>query len=348
MCHFAPPRRARRSGFTLVELLVVIGIIATLVGLLLPAVQAARESGRRNTCINNLSQLGKAVISFDGQKQFIPGWRNPHPNNSVSNAGDTVAKGAVSWPVLILPNLERKDAYALWTSATASTGALPTGVQPPAMAILKCPSSPADDDNLPSLAYAGNVGICALSSGKQSKNDGVMMDTLGGSYSAARNSIDFVSSGDGATMTLLFAEKNGSQFSPQAYYDVSPRSITNLSSSSFGPNGTSWSSSLGQMLTPVPGFGVLTNTITEPVLNNKTLGANDGYYGRPSSSHSGVVVVGFCDGRVIAMSDAIDGQLYGQLVTPNSQGGNGVMAFTYSGGSKSFTSVKPPSEADFQ
>jgi len=104
------PGRSQSSataGFTLVELLVVIAIIATLIGLLLPAVQSAREAGRRTQCMGNMKQIALAVVSFESAKRAFP-------------AGSTTATAQLSgpylttWTVDILPFLEQGPLYESW------------------------------------------------------------------------------------------------------------------------------------------------------------------------------------------------------------------------------------------
>jgi prepilin-type N-terminal cleavage/methylation domain-containing protein/prepilin-type processing-associated H-X9-DG protein len=93
-----------RGGFTLVELLVVIAIIAMLVTLLLPAVQAARESARRTQCINNLKQMGLGAINYStAHAEFPTGGTEPWHDQGTA---DSLYGKGYGWLVQILPFVE--------------------------------------------------------------------------------------------------------------------------------------------------------------------------------------------------------------------------------------------------
>jgi prepilin-type N-terminal cleavage/methylation domain-containing protein len=96
-------------GFTLVELLVVIAIIGTLVGLLLPAVQAARDAARRSACSNNLKQIGLASHNYHDAKKRLP-----------SGGYGTVVGNKTGWSqwVELLPFMELNDIYSRFNFIT--------------------------------------------------------------------------------------------------------------------------------------------------------------------------------------------------------------------------------------
>jgi prepilin-type N-terminal cleavage/methylation domain-containing protein len=77
----------KRYGFTLVELLVVIAIIGILIGLLLPAINAAREAGRRASCVNHLKQLSLAMVNFNATRGGFPAGATSWPTKIAHPAG---------------------------------------------------------------------------------------------------------------------------------------------------------------------------------------------------------------------------------------------------------------------
>jgi prepilin-type N-terminal cleavage/methylation domain-containing protein len=102
-------RSCKGSGFTLVELLVVIAIIGILIGLLLPAVQQAREAARRMQCANNLKQMGLAMHNYESAYKKLPSalMGANRLRNDPSNEQDD----GYSWAVAILPYLEQSALY---------------------------------------------------------------------------------------------------------------------------------------------------------------------------------------------------------------------------------------------
>lgn len=105
--HSDPMRRYRYLpfGFTLVELLVVISIIAILVAILLPAVQTARESARRATCGNNLRQIGLALLGFHDTAGEFP--RGAY----TADASDSRREDGLGWATKTLPYIEQQGVY---------------------------------------------------------------------------------------------------------------------------------------------------------------------------------------------------------------------------------------------
>ena len=307
---------ALATGFTLVELLVVIAIIATLVGLLLPAVQSAREAGRRNTCQNNLNHLGKAALQYDAAQQALPGWRNDHPSGSI-NPTTAVAANTVGWPIMLLPGLERNDVYASW--AAASTG-FPASVDP-AISLFTCPTSPPDSTSDPVMSYCANVGSTAVtalgSSGRQYKADGVLLDVVGvpNQYSGARNSVDSISTGDGASNTLIFSEKCGAFVLLNCRYNAIPLPIT--ATAGLVPTSLLNAATTGA----VAGFGLF-GVASGQTINTASSGPTAGLVGYetvPSSKHPGGIVATFCDGHTQFVKDSISPWVYAQLLTSDSK-----------------------------
>jgi prepilin-type N-terminal cleavage/methylation domain-containing protein/prepilin-type processing-associated H-X9-DG protein len=114
-------RPAPRRAFTLVELLVVIAIIGILVALLLPAVQAARESARRNSCSNNLRQISFAALNYESQRKVFPPGFLGSTDFSDGGALEDPTKPAPNkhqWVGVLLFLLPHMEAQAVYDQAT--------------------------------------------------------------------------------------------------------------------------------------------------------------------------------------------------------------------------------------
>lgn len=150
----------KRSGFTLVELLVVIAIIGVMVGLLLPAVQAAREAARRMSCGNSFKQIGLGMHNYHAAYNTLPPGRYGTMANNYRLNGNIVG---------ILPFIEQQ---ALWelVSSPQQTGAIPAMGNDPGtdtpnfvpwqtqVPTYRCPSDPIQLNGAGQLNYGNSHG----------------------------------------------------------------------------------------------------------------------------------------------------------------------------------------------
>jgi len=309
-----------RNGFTLVEMLVVISIIAILIAMMMPAVMLALEAARLANCSNNQAQLGLAIIRFEHDKQRYPGYRDKvvFPGDSdyvdprwgdVTDDGDSNSeqswyKGGrwESWVVVVLPFLGKKDLYERWQDATLDVEKVnDDGLEPNGKLInvaiqnLICPSRNYETIGS-SLSYVANTGKYDRESGSREKDDrynGVFHDQMW--RKPIRLSQGDVSRGDGTRTTLLLTEN------VQAY-KYGETAVDN--------NGWQFKQEW---------VGVVWWPDASPVrrINGDKLRIprQDKNYARPSSDHASGAVVTYCDGTVGVLDDGIDYEVYQRLLT---------------------------------
>jgi prepilin-type N-terminal cleavage/methylation domain-containing protein/prepilin-type processing-associated H-X9-DG protein len=209
----------RIRGFTLVELLVVIAIIGILVAILLPAVQAARESSRRTQCANNLKQLSLALHNYhDTYRVLPPGYLNIH-----TAAG--IRKGNWGWGAFILPFVEQinlANRIGVTGQYNSMAKAFDAGLAPDMQKrvdVFRCPTDigpiindipariPTGHTNTSDFPVALSNYIACNSSGQLRANFGVPDGDANGMFMRHRLAVGLNSVTDGTSNTIALGER---------------------------------------------------------------------------------------------------------------------------------------------
>ena len=304
-----PPLRRTARGFTLIELLVVIAIIGILIALLLPAVQAAREAGRKTQCGNNLKQMGLALTQYHGTHNSFPPAKIYSGHCAASNGGLGLTLNTTGF-ALILPFLEEANLHRSMNFSLASVDDAiapnlnivgPSAANATAIAInvktFLCPSDvyapPFNGAQRSNYLFNGGgyTELDCAATGQPKKN------LQGAFYSDLSTKID-VDFRDGLSGTVLVGESVQSKFSPTS-----------------GPywGGGYFTSSHGRVVSPA-----LANEYKFYLPNAAWAEPNPSklsYAYVFSSRHPGGVQSVFGDGSVKYIKNSIDGQIWYSMHT---------------------------------
>ena len=324
-------KRTSKAGFTLIELLVVISIIGMLAGLMLPAVQSAREQGRRTTCMNNQKNIALAFIQYEQTKGRFPYWRA---------AGD-VAGVDLGWVPQLFPYVEQQQLYDIVQSRGI--------VAPDCDIVLEtffCKSSGSPENNANS--YVANCGVAdgpaaSTGSGVYKASDvtkyyGMLTDGICGGAKISINDVK-----DGTSNTLLVSENQqaGSIWASREFlvgFCVNYATAVYPAPEDANAAPVTYVPSLpnpGEDYTLISGYTV--NGVAAPMKINALRDAFTGLeftngvgaagyndcalaqwaWARPSSSHPGVVVAAMVDGSTRVVSESVNAEILTKAMSPN-------------------------------
>ena len=309
-----------RRGFTLIELLVVIAIIAVLIALLLPAVQAAREAARRSQCVNNLKQLGLAVMNYEGAQGALP------PTGSKVLTG--VLTNDFTMKPRLLPYMEQVALFNALNMSFKYGDAANSTVRGTQINTVLCPS----DGNNPASTFVlpGNGPTVTAAVHSYPNNIGTFLTNNGKVFDGPAYELNLPANGgvvtlasitDGLSNTTIFSEfirgrNNLNENGLQQIYLTSSAGATAAPLATLAANcqasktvqhatkGSEW-------LTNVCGKGGGYSQVMTPNKNSCWFSDQSGGNGETtlvsaSSNHSGGVNVGFLDGSVHFVKNSVN------------------------------------------
>jgi prepilin-type N-terminal cleavage/methylation domain-containing protein len=344
--------RSNRRGFTLIELLVVISIIATLMALILPAIQSAREAARRTQCLNNLRNVTTAALAYaESNKGRLPASGTYLGVDGDGNGTKESLVPGRSWVVDLLPNLDQLAVYERWSRSSAFSD--PSTANPAVgqinIPILTCPVDPTADGKDGGLSYVANAGV-----GDQfvdvTANTPATASNLGHHPVAEPFNWNGTTAGLPANVDLtaelcvfipfvdIDVAVTGSTVAPASaprsanigrIYDGAGNTVMfseNINAGADSVTGAkSWadpsirSSSFVFPVAPVTGlsFGLLSaNPASTVCWINRQTNVQDGSAPYPNSRHPSLSCFSFCDGSAKTLADSIDADVYVRLLTP--------------------------------